>query len=276
MSAPHTTFAGGVDERNAGESQLRCQTEDLGPTGERRARLIERDQLASLGRLVAGVAHEINNPLAAVTGMLELLKDIVGEREHVGPQDTQVLRELILECESAADRIRQLVFSLKDLGRTGVREALLFDPARMLRDAVRLFAAAKRGRCRVELSASALLAVRGSSARLGQVIINLLQNGLDAAGDGSTLVVRGDACNGEVRILVSDDGPGIPADVASRVFEPFFSTKGGEGMGLGLSICREIVADMGGTIDFETGPTGTTFRVLLPGCHPDQPRLTAV
>ena len=89
-------------------------------------------------------------------------------------------------------------------------------------------------------------------------------------------MVRGDACNGEVRILVSDEGPGIPADVANRVFEPFFSTKGGEGMGLGLSICREIVEDMGGTIDFETGPTGTTFRVLLPGCHPDQPRLTAV
>ncbi|HVV48952.1 MAG TPA: HAMP domain-containing sensor histidine kinase, partial [Polyangia bacterium] len=145
----------------------------------------------------------------------------------------------------------------------------VFDPARSIRDAVRLFAVAKQKQCRVDLSVAALPAVRGSSARLGQVIINLLQNGLDAAGDGCTLVVRSDSPGDDVRILVTDGGPGIPAHVAERIFEPFFSSKGSNGMGLGLSICREIVEELAGTIDFETGPQGTTFRVMLPGFHPD-------
>ena len=257
----------GVVEVALDERPLRSQPVDSGPTGDCRARLIRRDQLASLGRLVAGVAHEINNPLAAVTGMLDVMKEILGEHEQLGPKDIQAVSELILECESAADRIRQLVFSLKDMGRVGVRQAAPFDPARTIRDAVRLFAAAKRRECQVQLSLSPLPAVQGSSARLGQVIINLLQNGLDAAGRGSTLTVRTDTCDGDVRILVTDEGPGIPPDVAEHIFEPFFSSKGVDGMGLGLSICREIIDGMGGAIGFETGPKGTTFRLVLPGHH---------
>ncbi len=234
-------------------------------TPEYRARLVQRDQLASLGRLVAGVAHEINNPLAAVSGLLELLKEIVCGDE-VGPQDVQVVRGLVLECESAADRIRQLVVSLKDMGRVRPREISMFDPARTIRDAVRLFAVAKRHQCHVELIIAALPAVRGSSARLGQVIINLLQNGLDATGDGATLRVRSDSHDGVVRIRVLDQGPGIPAHVAERIFEPFVSSKGDKGMGLGLSICREIITEMDGIIDFQTSSNGTTFTVTLPAC----------
>jgi len=234
-------------------------------TPEYRARLVQRDQLASLGSLVAGVAHEINNPLAAVTGLLDLVKEIVGG-DQVGPQEVQTVRELVLECASAADRIRQLVVSLKDMGRVRPREVAMFDPARTIRDAVRLFGVAKRRQCHVDLTIAPLPAVRGSSARLGQVIINLLQNGLDATGDGATLQVRSDAQEGLVRVLVIDPGPGIPASVADRIFEPFVSSKGDKGMGLGLSICREIITEMGGTIDFLTGPSGTTFIVTLPAC----------
>ena len=267
-TASHRAYSG-VVETIPDERPLRGHTIDSGPTTDCRARLIRRDQLASLGRLVAGVAHEINNPLAAVTGLLDVMKEIVGDHAQLGPQDIQAVGQMILECESAADRIRQLVFSLKDMGRVGVRQASLFDPARTIRDAVRLFAVAKRRECQVELSVSPVPAVLGSSARLGQVIINLLQNGLDAAGKGSTLTVQADTSEGDVRILITDEGPGIPPDVAEHIFEPFFSSKGLDGMGLGLSICREIVDAMSGAIGFETGPQGTTFRVVLPGHHAD-------
>lgn len=265
--AGHTAQAVGrsADERQHDAQKAR---EHLSP--ERRSQLLHRDQLARLGSLVAGVAHEINNPLAALIGLLDLLKDLVGERDQLGPPDIDVLRDLLLACEGAADRIRQIVFSLKDMGRVGARESSLFDPSQTIRDAVRLFAVAKRKQCRVHLSASALPAVRGSPGRLGQVIINLLQNGLDAAGPGATLLVRSDTCDGDVQIFVSDEGPGIPSDVATRIFEPFCSTKGSNGMGLGLSICREIVERMGGTIGFKTGPKGTTFHVVLPGCGSDR------
>jgi signal transduction histidine kinase len=229
--------------------------------------LVHRERLASLGRLVAGVAHEIRNPLAAVTGMLDLMKEIMGEKDHLAPEDVRILRDLVLDCEGAADRMGQLVVSLKDMGRAGDGAVSLFDPTRAIRDAVRLFAAAQRDHCRVDLSVSALPAVRGSAARLGQVIVNLLQNGLDASGDGSTLAVCSDSREGQVRISVRDSGPGIPPHVAQRIFEPFFTSKGAEGLGLGLSICRDIVREMGGAIDFETGPGGTTFRVMLSG-HP--------
>lgn len=263
-------------EEIADERQRDAQKAKECPSPESRSQLLHRDQLARLGSLVAGVAHEINNPLAAVLGHLDLLKELVGEQAQLGPPDIHVLRDLLLACEGSADRIRQIVFSLKDMSRVRAHENSLFDPSQTLRDAVRLFAVAKRKQCRVHLSASALPAVRGSSGQLGQVIINLLQNGLDAAGNGSTLLVSSDTCDGDVQIFVSDEGPGIPPEVATRIFEPFYSTKGSNGMGLGLSICREIVERMGGTIGFKTAPKGTTFHVVLPGCGSDRSGPTAI
>jgi two-component system NtrC family sensor kinase len=101
------------------------------------------------------------------------------------------------------------------------------------------------------------------------VILNLLQNGLDAGGNDPRLAVCAEIAQGGIRISIVDRGAGIPSEIAPRVFEPFFTSKSVDaGMGLGLSICRELVTEMGGTIDFESSTAGTTFHVDLPACRP--------
>ena len=235
-----------------------------------RAQMAHQDRLANLGRLVAGIVHEINNPLSCVIGTLDLMKEIVGEDATIaGHGPTDELRGLVIDCEGAVDRIRQLVLSLKGIGRDASKDDLVFDPNRAIRDVVKLFAAAKRRQCHVALELAPLPAVRGSPARLGQVILNLLQNGFDAGGKYPRLEVRAELAQGGVRISIADRGAGIPPEIAPRIFEPFFTSKSVDaGMGLGLSICRELVTEMGGTIDFETSPGGTTFHVDLPACLP--------
>jgi two-component system, NtrC family, sensor kinase len=235
-----------------------------------RSRMAHQDRLASLGSLVAGIVHEINNPLSCVVGTLDIMKRILGEDAATADDcRTKELCELVIDCEGAIDRIRQLTLSLKGIGRDGSRDDLVFDPNRAIRDVVKLFAIAKRHQCHVELELAPLPAVRGSPARLGQVILNLLQNGLDAGGQHPRLEVRAELTQGGVRISIADRGLGIPPEIAPRIFEPFFTSKSIDtGMGLGLSICRELVTEMGGTIDFETSPRGTTFHVDLPACGP--------
>jgi signal transduction histidine kinase len=235
-----------------------------------KAQMAHHDRLASLGRLVAGIVHEINNPLSCVVGTLDIMKEIVGEgATTAGDCRTEELRELVIDCEGAVDRIRQLILSLKGIGRDGNKDDLVFDPNRAIRDVVKLFAVAKRHQCHVELELAPLPAVRGSPARLSQVILNLLQNGLDAGGNDPRLAVCAEIAQGGIRISIVDRGAGIPSEIAPRVFEPFFTSKSVDaGMGLGLSICRELVTEMGGTIDFESSTAGTTFHVDLPACRP--------
>jgi signal transduction histidine kinase len=238
-----------------------------------RAQLIRSEQLAAVGRVVAGLAHEINNPLTTLLGSIAIMKEIVtggGASPPVTPDASREdLRGLLLDCDMTVDRIRELMSAVRGMSREGAKDDLAFDPGRAIRDAARVFAIARRNRCRLDLSLQALPAVRGSPARLGQVILNLLQNGLDASTEEARLAVTAECTKSQVRIAVIDRGTGIPAEVAPQVFEPFFTTKGVDaGSGLGLYISREIVTEMGGSIGFETSPSGTTFRVDLPAHLP--------
>jgi C4-dicarboxylate-specific signal transduction histidine kinase len=142
---------------------------------------------------------------------------------------------------------------------------------RAIRDAARVFAIARRNGCHVELSLGALPAVKGSPGRLGQVILSLLQNGLDASTEEARLSITAESDGAQVRIAVADRGSGIPAEVAQHLFEPFFTSENvDQGTGLGLHIGREIVTGMGGSIGFETGPAGTTFLIELPAYLPER------
>jgi len=222
-----------------------------------------RDQLAGLGRLVAGVAREIGNPLARMARMHGTMRSLIAEPKEGGPVMMKDIRDQVLECERAAEQMSRLVTSLRDMGGLTADEDVVFDPAPAIRNAVRLFAAAKRGECRVNLRLSALPAVSGSPGQLSQVIVNLLQNGLDASDPDGRLEVSADSVDGDLRILVSDHGHGVPPELVPRLFERFFTTNGKSG--LGLTISRDIVNSMKGRIEFEGGPEGTTFRIVIPG-----------
>ena len=241
-----------------------------------RLRLIRSEQLAAVGGVVACLAHEINTPLAALLGSIEIMQEIVtSPREAATGADAtrDELRGLLVDCGNMVDRIRELMIAVRGMSRADEKEAVAFDPLRAIRDAARVFAIARRRRCHLDLSLQAVPAIMGSPGRLGQVILNLLQNGVDASTGEARLLVTAESIGSEVRITVTDHGAGIPADIAPHVFEAFFTSKGAdEGTGLGLYICREIVTGMGGTIGFETSPTGTTFRVDLPSYCPERVR----
>jgi signal transduction histidine kinase len=258
---------------------LQQEQKALAALNERLRRQLGRsEQLAGLGRVVTGIAHELNNPLAALLGTLELMRELVGED---APERTAELRgdlrALLADCDGIVDRMKDLVAAVKGMGRDVGREPIAFDPGRALRDAVKVFAVAHRRVCQVELSLPALPAVFGTPSRLGQVVLNLLQNGLDASGarhpELARLAVAAERVGEEVAIRVTDHGAGIPADIAPYVFEPFYTSKPSDkGTGLGLYLCREIVGEMQGTISFESKPGQTVFLVRLPIYCPDAVR----
>jgi len=253
----------------------RARTAEL--VSQVRDQMARNDQLAGLGRLTAGVVHEINNPLACVLVGVDLMDRIAAELTKDAPaapvdpaEELAELRHILADCRLNVDRLKELVGAVRGMSRAGARDDIVFEPGRAIRDAVRVFAAASKHRSRVDVDIPPLTPVKGSPSRLGQVIVNLLDNGLYAMNGAGRLVVRASASAGKVRITVADQGRGIPADFQPHVFEPFFTSKPvDEGTGLGLYICRDIVASMGGSIGFDSTPGGTTFWIELPAFRAD-------
>lgn len=243
-----------------------------------RAEAAQRERLAALGRMAAGLAHEINNPLTYMSVNLTLgAAELERRRDRIAQMiaDPGVraefdgfvaeLRAVFDECLQGTRRIESLMGALRGMSRNGAGDRVLFDPAQATREAALLFQAAKKGRCDLQLALPTLPKVLGSPGQLGQVVLNLLENGLHAIGGRGRLFVDGGVEGRRVEVRVRDEGPGIPPEIQPRVFEPFFTSKPvGQGTGLGLYISHQIVSGMEGTLSFQTGPGGTTFVVSLP------------
>jgi two-component system NtrC family sensor kinase len=226
-------------------------------------RLQFADRLTSLGTLAAGVAHEINNPLAYVTANLKFALESLA-----GAAPLHVIEALSDAVEGAA-RISGIVRDMKTFSRA--EDAIsAVDVSVVLRSAANLARAqiGHRGKLVCDLDERAW--VLAGEARLGQVFLNLLVNAAQALPDRASdlnlirLVSRVE--DDTVVVVVEDNGVGIPAAVRDRIFDPFFTTKpAGEGTGLGLAICHDIVTSLKGTIDVESEPGRfTVFRVRLP------------
>lgn len=223
------------------------------------SRLEHTDQLASLGQLAAGLAHEIKNPLAGIQGALEIMRDdLEGESD----------RELCGEMLGELDRVNETLQSLLSSAKPSPPQRRLVDLRQLLEDIHRLMAPGLRRRgviLETEASADGLQA-RIDPGKIRQVLVNLVTNAADALDGKGHIQVRAGhlAEDGGVIIAVEDDGPGIPPEQAGQVFDPFFTTKF-SGTGLGLSIARSLVEQHGGTLELETEPArGTTFYLLLP------------
>jgi two-component system NtrC family sensor kinase len=233
---------------------------------EHRLRLNER--MASLGRLAAGVAHEINNPLAFVSSNLGFI-DTELRRLPLLADAVHELREAISEAREGTERMRLIVESLRALSRGDAAITTPLDVHEVLESAVHLAWSRLRGRGRLVRDYGELPRVLGNSVQLAQVFTNLLINAAQAlpqAGGEIRLVTRLEGCS-RVVVEVQDNGCGIPAEHLERVFEPFFTTKPqGEGTGLGLSISHDILRGLGGgmSVDSAVGQ-GSTFRVFLSG-----------
>jgi PAS domain S-box-containing protein len=237
------------------------------------ARLVMADRLASVGTLGAGVAHEINNPLAYMLVNLHLIRSGLEKLEEEAPPDTiEPLQQLTRETTEGAERIAAIVKDLKTFAR-GEADARLgaVDVRRAVELACKMADNMLRHRARLMLDFEAAPPVEANESRLCQVFLNLLLNAAQAIPEGEpperhevAVRIRGRE-PGQVVVEVRDTGAGMAPDVLSRVFDPFFTTKPvGEGTGLGLSICHGIIESMGGTISVESTPgRGSTFRVVL-------------
>jgi signal transduction histidine kinase len=236
-----------------------------------RRQLGSSEEVASIGRMTAGIAQELNTPLTSLLGSLSVMTELAGRDD--GPRSTEDLAKLraaLRESAAVADRIKDLVGAIRGISHRDHRNAVFFDPARAIRNATKIFAVVHHRVCRVDLTMRPLPALHGSPNGLGQVILNLLQNGLEASRevhpDGhARLALAATATDREVQLAVTDDGPGIPAEIAPRIFEEFFTTKDADrGRGVGLCLSRQIVTEMRGSITFESAPGRTVFTVRLP------------
>ena len=237
---------------------------DLTDRKRMEAQLMMSDRMASVGILAAGVAHEINTPLAFVIGNLALL-----EEELIATPGGQPWAESLRACQEGAERVRRIVRDLKTFSRADEDRSGPVDVHLVLDSAANLAQNELRHRARLERSYQPNLPlVLASEGRLGQVILNLLVNAAHAmpesGGGRIELVTRSTA--GEVMIEVRDNGAGIRPEHRARLFDPFFTTKpAGVGTGLGLFICQQIIGSMGGTICVESElGKGSIFRVSLP------------
>ncbi|MFO0676025.1 MAG: PAS domain S-box protein [Polyangiaceae bacterium] len=236
------------------------------------AQLFISDRMASIGMLAAGVAHEINNPLAAVLSNLELAAteaaDLAGS---VGAVELSNIVDEVADARVAASRVREIVRDLRMFSRSDAESPAPIDVGQALDSAARMAWNEVRHRARLVKDYADLPKVLANEGRLGQVFLNLIVNAAHAIPEGRAsaneirLVTRVDA-QGRVVVNVEDTGSGIPAEVMPKLFRPFFTTKPvGVGTGLGLSICQRIVTAIGGdiTVTSELG-RGTSFQVRLP------------
>ncbi|MDO9019651.1 MAG: PAS domain S-box protein [Deltaproteobacteria bacterium] len=237
---------------------------------QRRLEVAER--MASVGTLAAGIAHEINNPLAYVTANLELVREEI--RALSGGSTSGRMKELddtVRDAQEGAERVRKIVRGLKTFSRTEEECLGVVDIHGVLEVSINMAFNEIRHRARLVKDYGPVPTVIADDARLGQVFINLLVNAAQALPIGEVehheiRVVTATDAEGRAVIEVRDTGPGIPSAVIDRIFEPFFTTKPvGVGTGLGLSICHNIITGMGGTIDVTSVVgCGATFRVTLP------------
>jgi two-component system, NtrC family, sensor histidine kinase PilS len=213
------------------------------------------ERLATVGQLAAGVAHEIRNPLASISGSLELLRQ--------SPQASDDDRTLMAIVHREVHRLNVLIGDLLDYANPRPKQPVDFDLGALVEETLRV-AKSDPSYAKVELSwqVDRPLTVHADPAKLRQLVWNLVRNAADAA--KQRVVVEARAHAGGARITVADDGPGIPSGLVGRVFDPFFTTKQ-KGTGLGLATCHAVVTEHGGRIDVETHQDkGTTMAVTLP------------
>jgi signal transduction histidine kinase len=220
------------------------------------ANLRKQDRLAALGKVVAGVAHEIRNPLNSIRLTLELLDRRLRKGAATGAEVEAAIGEI--------DRLDRILARLLAFGRPALTERRVRDLGSLVRSAAGMVHdRAQRKSVSLNVDVSENLEADVDGPQIEQVLINLLLNAIEASPPGGSVSVIAAATETGIRISVADEGPGIPDGARPHIFDAYYTTKP-EGTGLGLSISCEIVANHGGSLGFETGPEGTLFHVDLP------------
>ncbi|GMU44669.1 MAG: sensor histidine kinase [Xanthomonadales bacterium] len=270
------------------------------------AQVIHTTKLASLGQMIAGVAHEMNTPIGFVKSNVEVVRELLGEHREIvakclkgfetmlavdltNPQMHEPMRralakvraalagderlrdgdELLKDSVDGLVQIANLVKNLKGFARVDRDGMDLLDLNECIESALTIAGHQLRDRIEVVRELGQLPKIHGVASQINQVLLNLITNAAQAMGDSGTLTLVSRRSGDQVEIDVGDTGGGIPDEVLPKIFDPFFTTKPvGEGTGLGLSIVHKIVQSHGGTIKVRTAPKkGSTFTISFPVDH---------
>jgi PAS domain S-box-containing protein len=234
--------------------------DDITDRNELERRLVQADKLSSIGLLAAGVAHEVNTPLAVISTYAQMLAKQISGDEQKAPLLEKIARQTF--------RASEIVNSLLNFSRTSPTEFVAVDLNKVIRETLTLVEhQLLQASVEVKLLFDEKLPrVKGNGGKLQQVFLNLILNARDAMEAGGQLAVRTSASDGLVRVTVADTGAGITPENLARIFDPFFTTKGArKGTGLGLSVSYGIVREHGGDIEVEsTQGAGTRFHLSFP------------
>ncbi|HVH17482.1 MAG TPA: ATP-binding protein, partial [Myxococcota bacterium] len=253
------------------EARVEERTRELKDT---QAQLMQSEKMRSLGQLVAGVAHELNNPIGFVHANLQLLDGyvtkLIAAQENGagdgGARAREAITKLLTRSREGTQRVKDIVQDLRTFSRMDQAELGDADLNEEIERTLALMEPRFKGGIRVERDFAALPRVRCLPGQLNQVFMNLVMNACDALEGKGSIAVRTRPTDGGVVLSFEDDGPGIPHEHRERIFEPFFTTKPvGKGTGLGLSISHGIIERHGGkmSVDCPQGG-GTMFRIELP------------
>ena len=249
---------------------------------ERTMEVVRSEQLASVGVLAAGVAHEINNPLASIAFSAEALEerlhdiiqqdDACSDEEH--NQEISVVRSYLRMIQDEAFRSKEITDRLLDFSRQGDCEKHLTNLVELVQGVIAMVRhLGKYRNLHVVFNPTGPVEVEVNPQELKQVVLNLITNSLEALESGGTVEIELRQRAGQVELVVRDDGCGMTEEVLAHIFEPFFTNRAsGQGTGLGLAITHRIVADHGGRIQAKSdGPgRGSLFRITLPMSHHEQ------
>lgn len=249
----------------------------LGKSQEAKTLLLRNDKLASLGRMCAGLIHEINNPLNYAAQGLFLLEQTSGNLPDASRGEFQ---ETLDDVKEGVARVVRIVSDLRGFTRGTADPSQTFELKPLMDKLLLFFSHEFNGGVTIAVDVPDAITVCGDSNQLVQVLVNLVQNSLDAvrtkhfeAGVSPGISITANPTERQVAIKVRDNGPGIPHDLQGSIFDPFFTTKDvGAGMGLGLTICHRIMTEFGGEIDVRSKPgIFCEFSLKFPAVGPRIP-----
>ncbi len=250
------------DERSTSREQLERLSLSNASLLRAQTELVSADRLATVGKLAAGVAHEVGNPLSGILGYLSLLK--------LKSADRSAVVDVAERIEVEVQRIDQIVRSLLELGRPSRGRAAPIEVRSIVESCVRLLQkTAEFETIEFAIDGDAAVTASAESGPLAQIVINLLRNAAQAMKSKGRIQIRMWMDAKGTHVSVRDEGPGLPVDVMSRLFEPFFSTRPpGEGTGLGLAVSKHLAMQQGGTLSAANAAQGgAVFQIDLQGVN---------
>ncbi len=236
----------------------------------RKEQLVQSKKLAALGTLLSGVAHELNNPLANASSTCQIILEDLDE------MDRDILRQMIKQIDGEIWRARDIVRTLLEFSRHRHYEPQKWPLLQLVEEVLVMARGKLSPKIHVDIDIPQDLQIYVDKQRFQQALLNLVSNAIDAVGEEGRIVIsaREDPDRYGVLLIVRDNGCGIPKELQDKIFDPFFSTKGTRGSGLGLYLVNEIVTRHGGSITLKSEPgKGTIFYLFFPYERPETKKL---